>query len=231
MTAEPTKEPESNPAETEYLAGTPQFEEMKRMAIEGAKARLRDALKSSIKTGAEKRSAKSKSTETLASRSAPILETFASMMDMPLEEQALTQFACMTQSGMDCMIRASAFEDDGEEETDRWSRRKPAPASAKRTQRHAELEIQARMAASSSLLLDALTRMRNNGCHQITFSHLQPAQRSNQPAKNTVPAPPAEKPETVEERAERVAEMGVKMCFEGMSEAFDGVYPPSPRDL
>lgn len=79
---------------------------------------------------------------------------------MSLEQQVATQMACITQSVVDCMVRASVNEG-------------ALPADARQSIRHAELQDQARLHDSGSRMLEALTRMRGNSAFTFTVNHVR----------------------------------------------------------
>jgi hypothetical protein len=94
-------------------------------------------------------------------RAADAVAQLRDTLDLSLEQQVATQLACITQSALDCMIRASANGDG------------VLPADARQSIRHAELQDQARLHDSGSRMLEALTRMRGNSAFTFTVNHLR----------------------------------------------------------
>ncbi|HEX2594246.1 MAG TPA: hypothetical protein VHL34_22280 [Rhizomicrobium sp.] len=100
------------------------------------------------------------SVEERAKRTEDAFANLRGMLDMSLEEQVATQMACITQSVIDCMVRASV--DEG-----------VMPADARQSIRHAELVDQARLHDSGSRMLEALTRMRGNSAFTFNVNHIR----------------------------------------------------------
>ena len=138
-----------------------------------------------------------------------------------MEEQLMTQIACLTQGVLDCTARASAeFTPDEDDDDDGYSRRSQATPDARRSNRAAELDSQTRLANAAARLVDTVGRIQGKAHvrHEFTYRHLD----------RRHPKAPVEEPEPPEPTPEQRADDITEIMFSDIKITSGGEDPPPP---